>query len=486
MSQPATAAAPPHARSAAWLAAPATVAVTFMALGVGPLTLGTMDVAGHDTQRILQLLLLSALAPLAAIGAMRVHRCRRLTWCIGLALAALGLLAIGHAPVVRAAALEAGLLVAMALCALAIADAAGRQGLRTLLVIPLVASLLFAFVVAVRYAAALAGGFAVLREHLLPAYSNYRFFNHVQTVTIPLLAAVMLALPARLRGWAAAALVTEFALLFFTGGRATMVALGAAAAVVAAVFGARAAPWLVRLGAGALAGAALYLVLFEAIPRWLGLPRDFFTGDAIARSALGVGGPREYLWALAAEYIRESPLLGIGPMHYAHRVNVEAAHPHNVYLQLASEWGVPFAVLVVGLAALGWFRLLRAARSCSDPDRRALGISLVAAGAASAVDGMFSGNFVMPMSQLWIAFAIGLSIAYVRSANASRTSAGGVAASPGTRWGILALTVASQIAIWQGVWPEILDVNARVDKVRAEIVHNVRDNPRIWSHGWFR
>lgn len=28
-------------------------------------------------------------------------------------------------------------------------------------------------------------------------------------------------------------------------------------------------------------------------------------------------------------------------------------------------------------------------------------------------------------------------------------------------------------------------LNAHIDQMRAEIVHNVVDKPRIWSHGWF-
>ncbi|GAB4464981.1 MAG: hypothetical protein OHK0044_03070 [Burkholderiaceae bacterium] len=264
-----------------------------------------------------------------------------------------------------------------------------------------------------------------------------------------------------------------------------MLALAAAAVAIAATFRGKAAPWLARLGATALAGAALYVVAFDWIPQWRGLGRDFFSGDVIARSELGVGGPRAYLWGLAWQYIREAPLAGIGPMHYAHRINAEAAHPHNVYLQLAAEWGVPFAMLAVGLGAFGWLRLLRAARSRADEGEAALGASLVGAGVAIAVDGMFSGNFVMPMSQLWIAFAIGLCIAYVRSVAPTVPAAGAVAKSV-SRWAVVGFCVLSQIAIWQGVYPEIRDVNAHVDRVRAEIVHNVVDNPRIWSHGWVR
>lgn len=480
-------AAVPHARVGH---ASALAVSTFIALALAPLGLVLFDLRDHDGQRIVELVFLAVTAIIVAAQAIlrRVGAAHPNRRAIGItsAIAALGALSVLQAPVARAATLEAGLLLALALFAVGIGRAAARLGIERMLAIPVAASLLFAFAVAVRYAAALSAQTPLLREHLLPAYSNYRFFNHVQTVTIPLIVGAMLAGPLRLRGWATAALVAEFTLLFFSGGRATMLALGAAAAGVAAFFRWKATPWLLRMGAAALAGAALHLLLFDWLPQWRGLGRDFFVGDMIARSEPGVGGPREYLWGLAWQYILESPLLGIGPMHYAHRINEEAAHPHNVYLQLAAEWGVPFAVLTLGLAAAGWSRVVRATKASADEGARAIGFSLVASGVAIAADGMFSGNFVMPMSQLWIAFAIGLSIAYVRCANASTTSAGRIAASPGTRWAIAAVCVTGQIAIWQGVWPEVLDVNGHVDRVRSEIVHNVVDNPRLWSHGWFR
>jgi len=465
-------------------------ASTFLALALAPLGLVLFDLRDHDGQRIVELVLLAVTAIIVAAQAIlqrdsAAHPTRR---AIGItsAIAVLGMLSVLHAPVMRAAALEAGLLLALALFAVGIGLAAAHLGIERMLAIPVAASLLFVFAVAVRYAAALSAQTPLLREHLLPAYSNYRFFNHVQAVTIPLIlaAATVGTIRMGLRRWAMFALVLEFCLLHFTGGRATMAALGIAAIAVAAVFRREALRWVVRLGLAAALGAALYLLLFNAIPLLLGLPRDFFATDVVERSGTGVGSQREYLWSLAWQYIRESPLLGIGPMHYAHRVNAEAAHPHNVYLQLAAEWGVPFAVLVIALAAVGWMRLLRAASASVGAGDRAIGVSLVAAGVAIAVDGMFSGNFVMPMSQLWIAFAIGLSIAYVRSA-APALPAAGALAQPAARWGPVALCALSQIAIWQGVWPEILDVNAHVDRVRAEIVHNVVDNPRIWSHGWF-
>lgn len=486
--------APPLESAAATRVLPADAlsAATFVALALAPLGLVLFNLRDHDGQRIVELALLAAFAIIIAVQAIlgrggAAHPNRR---AIGItsAIAALGVLSMLQAPVARAAVLEAGLLLALALFAIGIGLTAARLGIERMLAIPVAASLLFAFAVAVRYAAALSAQTPLLREHLLPAYSNYRFFNHVQTVTIPLLLAAAIVGPRRygLRRWAGAALVLEFCLLFFTGGRATMLALGIATAVIIAAFRQSARAWLLRLGMAAVAGGGLYLILFNAVPIAMGLPRDFFATDVIARSEAGVGGPREYLWRLAWQYVRESPWLGIGPMHYAHRVNLEAAHPHNVYLQLAAEWGVPFAALVVAIAAMAWFRLLRKATATATNEERALGISLVAAAAAIAVDGMFSGNFVMPISQLWIAFAIGLALAYARRTSAPSAPAADITAPPAARWTIVALCVASQIAIWRGVWPEILDVNAHVDRVRAEIVHNAVDNPRIWSHGWFR
>jgi O-antigen ligase len=466
-------------------------AATFVAVAVAPLFLVFFDLSGHDAQRIVQLALLAIAAVVVAAGCgvrqggVGLHGRRFLV--IVAALATLAALSVANAALPRAALLEAALAVALAIFAVGIARTASDFGTARMLAIPVAASLLFAAMVAVRYGAALVTGAALLREHLLPAYSNYRFFNHVQTVTIPLLLAASMAEPSNcgLRRWAVVALIAEFCLLFFTGGRATMLGLALAAFAAGVALRGAAAPWLLRFAATAAAGAAAYALLFVAVPMALGLSRDFFAADTVTRSELGVGGPREYLWGLAWQYVRESPWLGIGPMHYAHRINVEAAHPHNVYLQLAAEWGIPFAAIVLALAVSGWLRLVRAAHAGTGDADRALGISLAAIGVAVAVDGTFSGNFVMPMSQLWIAFAVGLAIAYVRAANGAHALP---AARPaqGARWAIVALCAGSQVATAQGIWPEIRDVNAHVDRVRAEIVHNVVDNPRIWSHGWMR
>jgi O-antigen ligase len=282
-----------------------------------------------------------------------------------------------------------------------------------------------------------------------------------------------------------AALVLEFCWLFFSGGRATLLALAAGAALVLLLFGRRATRWVFVLAVAAGVGALLNLLLFEFVPSALDLGRDFFSGDFAARSSADVGTPRKYLWSLALDYVKESPLLGIGPMHYAARVNTEAAHPHNFYLQLAAEWGLPFATLTIGAAFLGTFKLARTARSLPEGEvaDRALGMGLLAALCGIAADAMFSGNFVMPMSQLWIAFAAGLAIAYAQRASPPPLTAHANAV---VRRGlVILLCAASLVAILRGTLPEVLDVNAQVEQTR-KLVPNPVDTPRLWSHGWLR
>lgn len=67
-------------------------------------------------------------------------------------------------------------------------------------------------------------------------------------------------------------------------------------------------------------------------------------------------GGRLYLWRCAFNEIKESPLTGHGPMAYqAHY----GTYPHNLFLELAADFGLPamLAVLVFGLYVL--LRLLR-------------------------------------------------------------------------------------------------------------------------------
>ena len=93
-------------------------------------------------------------------------------------------------------------------------------------------------------------------------------------LALPLIAAgaVTMAQSIRERALVNAALITGFALLFFTGGRATAVGL-AAACLLAGLVTWRVGFGLIRhLLVTALIGALLYFVLLRGLPAALGLP----------------------------------------------------------------------------------------------------------------------------------------------------------------------------------------------------------------------
>jgi len=68
--------------------------------------------------------------------------------------------------------------------------------------------------------------------------------------------------------------------------------------------------------------------------------------------------------------ILAKPLFGFGPMHYSDIANRIAAHPHQAWLQWASEWGVPSALVITWLVwkgARAVFRVMRE-RAASGAD----------------------------------------------------------------------------------------------------------------------
>lgn len=115
------------------------------------------------------------------------------------------------------------------------------------------------------------------------------------------------------------------------------------------------------------------------------------------------------VWKAAWQMIRERPWLGVGPNQFA-RVHPayalpESAHltdPHNIYLRVAAEWGVPAALLffgwVVGDLAFVW-------RLRAQPYRWAL--------AAAVIGFLAMGLFDTPLFTLHISgpVLVGLGVA---------------------------------------------------------------------------
>ena len=251
-------------------------------------------------------------------------------------------------------------------------------------------------------------GAAPLPEVLTMGYENRRFFNHVQTISLPLVMVFFSLHPrkgVRLASqWMAA---SGLALLVATGGRASMLAIGLAISLAVYLLRAhtRAIRHIIMSGTW---GAANYAVVFLALPALF----EVESGGSLAARATDIqtADLRWQLSLIAWDYIKAFPWFGIGPMHLAHAPNHIAAHPHNIYLQIAAEWGLPMLVLFV---AFVWWLIKRLAADIQAAKRQrpnVLAIALCSAIAAILIDGWFSGNFVMPVSLMWISIVTGLAI----------------------------------------------------------------------------
>jgi hypothetical protein len=169
-------------------------------------------------------------------------------------------------------------------------------------------------------------------------------------------------------------------------------------------------------------------------------------------------------------------------MHYAHMPNAKAAHPHNLPLQLAAEWGLPFATLCaagVGVALVGFMRRLSRLR----PDAEALrtGTPLFLGCVAVLADGMVSGNFVMPVSQIWIAVLVGFSVAWCRAQGGERLSPAG---RPWHRRALLVALLMSQVWLLANTWPEASRLTEHLRRTMDSFTTE-RLQPRFWSVGRF-
>lgn len=326
-----------------------------------------------------------------------------------LALLVLGLAACFHSARPMIALRELVLFFSLFVCVVKVVAAATARGLpRSFLPLAMIAAsacygVQFLLVLALAYSQ----HEVVSSWFLITGFDNPRFLNHTQTLTLPLLAGLSIS-PGLARGqraWAWFALVSSFALLFLTWGRATGLSVLSAALLVCLIWPTEGRRIGIRLLLSALLGYLSYWFLIEALPRVMQIPVIEKIKVQVDRNG---DHSRFYLWDIAMRAVAESPLLGIGPMHYAQIPNRAAAHPHNLYLQLAAEYGLPWLLLLTGgglyflIRQINWPSLRR--RFESQPFAVAVSVACL----ASLIDALFSGNFVMPLSQMWIALSFGL------------------------------------------------------------------------------
>lgn len=441
-------------------------------------------IGGHDVARIAQLAL--GLVCALALVVNRAEFSTRSMMPIRVAIGLIVLLALAstlRAPDIVMAMRE--LAVFAGLVATTLVVARMRDSMLAPSAVASGASAAYIVVVLLVIAMTYLAGQRPIRAELFVGYDNYRFFNHVQTAALPLAILAVTVAPKRmwLHGVAWFSAIGGFALLFTIAGRGTMVGIVVGAVAIGVIFGRASLSTLRNLAIAAVLGLAMFVVLFSFLPLLAGLTPGLSEGHYDAR--VGSIEMRFFLWRIAQSYIEQAPWLGIGPMHYAHYPTGDAAHPHNIYFQVAAEWGIPMLVLVIAVGALTLRKLAAAVHRCTEIRERDCGIGLFLACVAIAIDGLFSGNFVMPVSQVWTAFTFGWALAWLAGQNRIETYTPSQGAGKVSLKQIAALSLlASQLWLLWSVWPEVRHLDEHVRQAMDRVPSAVM-NPRFWSHGWF-
>lgn len=414
----------------------------------------------HDQQRVAQILLLvSSAAVFIALKAVPVSR----TWLSFLVLCFLfGLLSTFFASNVAWAARELAKSLGLVLLALTVASVVRARN-RTYFVCYLVAipASLLALQFVATYLSAFISDLLRFDLHLMfGGFENPRFFGQFQVFALPVLSMLSVQSYSSKRLIVYSALLgvhsVHWCMAFLLGGRGLLLSVLLAHALVATLRW-RTNALLKESLLALILGGSLYLLMFSVLPEILDVD---ITNPEVLRGGLS---RRAELWRWAWEMSVAHPWLGVGPMHFASFPNPIAAHPHQVVLQLASEWGW---VVTGAFALIATGGFLRAFRAMSEPADEAVDTSIWLALIGAVILAQVDGILVMPYAETWFAIFVGLGIARWGHAGATRLASGFKLAA--------AVTITVLVCV--------LVIDLVIDpKVSGSIIDPA---PRFWSWGW--
>jgi len=308
-----------------------------------------------------------------------------------------------------------------------------------------------------------------------PIFENTRFLCQFQTWTLPLITLPILltqeSTPGRRKLIFLSILLIAgiwWGITIANGSKGSLLGQLVGWAGIAIIFRGRSKKWLLIQLYALLAGLFIYFTFF--IPE---LRYDNFS--AFAQSLLS----RMELWEQALQLIKDNPLMGAGPLHYAYFRNPYAAHPHNSILQIASEWGIPVLLMISLLAVTNFTTWIK--RISENP----IHISLTASLLAAAFHSLFSGILTMPLSQIMMCVVIGWMYGIqqtlqIRSNSSPDTSTGRV---------LIPIVLLCIGGVVLGIFPEVFSLTELGEEwlnSHERFEGHAAYNPRFWLQGWLR
>jgi O-antigen ligase len=309
-------------------------------------------------------------------------------------------------------------------------------------------------------------------------FVNPRLFGAWVTLSWPLL----LLQPRTFRGdglarlWLLPALLLTLAafwwsLALFSGTRAAWLAALVLLGLTAALGGPAGRRIALRGVLVIAAGCLLHQLLFV---HWPAASTGIGAANALDRLREGASlSQRDVIWGAAWRGIVEQPWFGAGPMMFSATGTGVASSTHNVTLQLAYEWGVPFALLVIAATVRVLWRQFERCRSDADPTRLVLWMCVV----GGLIEAQLDGLLVAPHSQLMFAVLCAWLMSLDPPVKATLSGWRARAWS-----GVRFLPLLMALALWLAVRPEL----SRLEAWELESLQKTRIGyfqPRFWLQG---
>jgi O-antigen ligase len=333
--------------------------------------------------------------------------------------------------------------------------------------------------VAIKYLVTVMHGGNPGADTFLLYLSNPRFPAQIEALTLPLAPLAIHLATKRSVKWLAAVIgALWWMCLFGSASRTAWIALAVAFAVVVSMRTAGVV-WLKLQAMLVSGGAAAFLIFFYLLPGWLGLRHELETGRF---EAFGSVTARFDMFEASLRMAANSPVFGVGPMHFAVVDNRIAAHPHNFWLQHLAEWGTLSTLFVVIAVAILVVRLrtsvLSGGGSSTDALGRLAAVSVLAAIVSWAVGCLADGYMVIPTSQALSAVVLALGVALLPPVCAAREIQIGLA------WGWRIVTLLAVVVLAYVASTPFGNPVARHQQWAAQHPDATLLAPRFWQQGW--
>ena len=320
---------------------------------------------------------------------------------------------------------------------------------------------------------------------LFPGFLNRRFMNQWQSVFF----IILLAIPFILDDISKLTRRVIFLLavfwwvsIIFSDGRGIMLATFSGVLTSGLLFPHIAKTWWKHVISVIVIGSFAYYLLITSLAYWTGYDSNSISGASRIIASVTSSGRME-LWKYALDLVTDNPFLGVGPMHFAWQGYsvVSNAHPHNIVMQFLAEWGIPATLLLLYLAANAFFQWCKKARDLSKENKvnSFLLLGLTGAFISANVLALFSGVWVMPLSQLSLIVIIGWMIGiYVSDINIPPNKSSKI-----HHIALKSLSLLLICLILYGIFPEVLNLNKWMSNTIQE--NNIdKYYPRFWLQGF--